>query len=99
MVHPIRAHFDEHMEPDEAAALRAVANRLRLRFPERSAEDINRAMLRAEQEFDGRPIRTFVPVFVERAVADAFQETNVTGAVEVRIPRQRSSERGPTISA
>ena len=67
-----RAGFDGQMKPEEAAAMAAVAARLRRRFPHLSGEEIDRALATAHQSYDGRPIRHFVPILVERDVAEAL---------------------------
>jgi hypothetical protein len=60
------------MDPEETAAMTAVTARLRRRFPEVPAAEIDRALATAHQAYDGRPIRHFVPILVEREVTDAL---------------------------
>lgn len=61
------------MQQDESAAaahevreLDEVVQRLQDRFPGIDRDRIRAAVTDAHREFDGRPIRDFVPVFVER---------------------------------
>jgi hypothetical protein len=54
----------------EADAVRQVATRLAQQFPELPAEDVQRAVYGTYAKFDGRPVRDFVPVLVERASRD-----------------------------
>jgi hypothetical protein len=51
---------------EEAAALEQVAERLRSRFPDTPADTVNRLVAEVHHEFDGHPIRDFIPVLVER---------------------------------
>lgn len=51
----------------EAREIGEVVERLRDRFPDISEDRIRAVVTDAHQEFDGRPIRDFVPVFVERS--------------------------------
>ena len=57
------------MTPDEEEhAMRIVAERVRERHPSVDQDEIvHRVQIHAE-EFDGRPIRDFVPLLVERQV-------------------------------
>jgi hypothetical protein len=60
------------MDPDEAAAMAQVSMRMRRRFPQCRPEEIERALATAHHEYDGRPIRHFVPILVERSATDAL---------------------------
>lgn len=51
----------------EQAAIRQVVSRLTRQFPDVPADDIDRAVHGQYDRFNGRPIRDFVPVLVERA--------------------------------
>ena len=51
----------------EAREIDEVIQRLQERFPDLSGEQIRQAVTDAHRAFEGRPIRDFVPVFVERA--------------------------------
>jgi hypothetical protein len=59
-------------QTEEIHAIDALADRLRGRFPDRSAESIKQAVEEVHHQFDGRPIRDFIPVLVEREVVDRF---------------------------
>ncbi len=67
--------FTSLMHPDEAAALALVSERLGRRFPGRSPQEIDVAVARAHREYDDRPVRTFVPILVEREVADLLRSS------------------------
>jgi hypothetical protein len=49
----------------EAREIGEVVERLRDRFPDISVDRIRAVVTDAHREFDGRPIRDFVPVFVD----------------------------------
>jgi len=57
-----------HPSRGEAEAVSQLVHRLRQQFPELPAEAIDDAVNGRYVEFDGRPIRDFVPILVERAV-------------------------------
>jgi len=61
----------------EEAALRAAAARLCTRFPELPPEVVTDALRAAHARFEGRPIRDFVPLLVERAAAAALMTAHV----------------------
>ncbi len=65
----------------EVHALAHVAQRLRARFPDIRAEAIDRMVIDAAREFDGRPIRDFVPILVERNVLDLIRGSAATDQV------------------
>jgi len=67
------------MDTDENQALALVEERLRVRFPAVDTETIASTVTMFRKEYDGRPIRAFVPVLVER---DAVEHL-------VRMPGQR----------
>jgi hypothetical protein len=67
--------MDSH---EEAKQLDQVSERLRTRFPEVDALEINQTVESFHSTYDGRPIRDFVPVLVEHQALDHF-----------RIPKQR----------
>lgn len=60
---------------DEARALGQVAERIRARFPTAPADDIQSVVDRIHHQYDGRPIREFVPVLVEREVTEVLHLT------------------------
>jgi hypothetical protein len=51
----------------EADALRKVTERLRTQFPELPEARVDAIVQGRYEQFDGRPIRDFVPVLVERS--------------------------------
>lgn len=57
-------------QTDEIHALDQLADRLRGRFPDAPPESITHMVAQAHHEYDGRPIRDFIPVLVEREVVD-----------------------------
>lgn len=56
------------MAKSEAAVLQEVAAGIRRDFPGLSASDVEDMVARAHADFAGRPIREFVPLFVERRI-------------------------------
>ncbi len=50
----------------EARAMEEVVERLVARFPDVPEDRVRRIVTAAHQEFVDRPVRDFVPVFVER---------------------------------
>jgi len=74
------------MEPDaEGRALSLVAERLRSQFPSVDTDTIGGVVAQVHHQYDGRPIRDFIPVLVERDAAERL--TNVRG-------RQRQGREG-----
>ena len=55
---------------DELRALDEVLRRLTDRFPEVPAEVVSGIVQAERQRLDGRPIREFMPLLVERAAAE-----------------------------
>ncbi len=58
---------------DEARAIDQVADRLHQRFPDAQPEIVKQYVARVHHSYDGRPIREFVPVLVEREVSEALE--------------------------
>lgn len=54
----------------EARALEEVVERLVARFPDVAEDRVREIVRDAHEEFANRPIRDFVPVFVERTARD-----------------------------
>jgi hypothetical protein len=52
---------------NEAEATARVVRRLHQQFPELPVEAIEQAVHGHYEQFDGRPVRDFVPILVERA--------------------------------
>jgi hypothetical protein len=61
------------MQTDEIHAMDELADRLRGRFPNARPENIKREVNRVHHQFDGNPIRDFIPVLVEREVVEHFR--------------------------
>jgi hypothetical protein len=57
----------------EAREIDEVIGRLRGRFPDVTEERIREIVTTEHSAFDGRPIRDFVPVFVERAAVERLR--------------------------
>ncbi len=66
-------------QTEEIRALDQLADRLRARFPDAPPEGIKQLVKQAHLQYEGRPIRDFIPVLVEREVVEHF-----------RAPAQRS---------
>ena len=74
----------------EAEAMARVVERLRQQFPEMPPDAID-AIVNGHYEFDGRPVRDFVPVLVERATrADLEAGIDMSTPAEQR-PRTRNA--------
>jgi hypothetical protein len=57
-------------ENEEAYAVELVSVRLRERFPGLSPDEVDEVVATYHHQFDGRPIRDFVPILVERQARD-----------------------------
>lgn len=68
----------------EGPAISEVKKRLRARFPAAEPEVIDLLITRLHHQFDGRPIRDFVPVLVERQAADHLTTTARRDARDTR---------------
>jgi hypothetical protein len=64
---------------DELRALEEVLRRLADRFPEVPAEVVSGIVQAERQRLDGRPIREFMPLLVERASAERLRREAVGG--------------------
>jgi hypothetical protein len=62
---------------DELRALEEVLRRLTDRFPEVPAEVVSGIVQAERQRLDGRPIREFMPLLVERASAERLRREAV----------------------
>jgi hypothetical protein len=60
-------------QTEEIHALDQLADRLRGRFPDAPPERIKEVVTEVHHQFDGHPIRDFIPVLVEREVVDHFR--------------------------
>lgn len=73
--------WNEGMANDvEAEALAVVIDRIRNQFPDVPSETVEAVVAMYYREYDGRPIRDFVPLLVERQAREHMEST---------IPRQR----------
>ena len=64
----------------EVHALAEISTRVRGRFPDASAEQVEREVSVAYHQFDGQPIRDFIPILVERAVIERFSTRSPASA-------------------
>ncbi len=64
---------------DEGRAFEEVVHRLTDRFPEVSAEVVSGIVRAERQRLDGRPIREFMPLLVERASAERLRRVTADG--------------------
>jgi hypothetical protein len=58
----------------EDRAIRQVVDRLAERFPEVDTAEVAQAVDESRPEFDGSPIRDFVPLFVERSARHRLRQ-------------------------
>jgi hypothetical protein len=63
---------DSRSHHTEDATMRRLMERLTQVFPEVPEVEISRAVQGRYHDFDGSPVRDFVPVLVERSVRDQF---------------------------
>lgn len=59
---------------DELVALDGVVERLHGRFPQAPTERIKQAVVEVHHQYDASRVRDFIPVLVEREVADRFRD-------------------------
>jgi hypothetical protein len=57
-------------QAEEIRALDQLEGRLRERFPEAPPEGIKNMVNQVHRQYDGSPIRDFIPVLVEREVVE-----------------------------
>ncbi len=60
-------------QTEESRALDQLADRLRARFPDAPRESVKNLVEQAHRQYDGRPVRDYVPVLVEREVVEHFR--------------------------
>ena len=58
---------------EEERAIAEAAERLIKAFPSLPPDAVQRAVTESRPEFDGNPIRDFVPLFVERAAKNRLR--------------------------
>ena len=68
---------------DESRALEHLHVRLCARFPDVPVAQVQRMITDAHEQYDGRPIRDFIPVLVEREVREQLRSGQA-------VPEQRS---------
>ena len=73
-------------EPDEQQAMEHVAARLMAQYPDATRERVDEVVDEEHQRYDGRPVRDFVPVLVERAAKDRL------GKETVAVPLDRDAD-------
>ncbi|PZU40946.1 MAG: hypothetical protein DI573_02820 [Microbacterium sp.] len=68
-----------HLDPEsEYEALMHVVDRLQARYPHLTSDDLRAMTVEAFESFDSAHVRDFVPVLVERRVAERISATPVT---------------------
>jgi hypothetical protein len=60
-------------QTEEIRALDQLADRLRERFPDAPPDGIKQMVTEVHHQYDGSPIRDFIPVLVEREVVERFR--------------------------
>lgn len=73
-----------HNETGEEHQIARVAERLTRRFPHATRADVDAVVAAALRQFEGRPIREFIPLLVERR-ADSMLRSGPDSAPE-RLP-------------
>ncbi|MFF0817849.1 three-helix bundle dimerization domain-containing protein [Rhodococcus sp. NPDC003318] len=58
----------------EAAALKEIAEAIKKDFPDLTDGDVKAMIERAHEDFYSRPIREFVPLFIERRIRAQLAE-------------------------
>ena len=72
------AAMDNGKAEHEARALAEVVERLVARFPDVAEDRVREIVRAAHEEFANRPIRDYVPVFVERTAQDELNRLTTT---------------------
>ena len=72
----------------EAEAISRVVQRLRQQFPEVPPDALEEVVNGHYEAFDGRPLRDFVPVLVERAT-----RADLEAGIEASVPAETSAPR------
>ncbi|MEE2055939.1 three-helix bundle dimerization domain-containing protein [Rhodococcus artemisiae] len=58
----------------EAAALKEVASAIKRDYPHLTDDEVKAMMKRAHEDFYNRPIREFIPLFIERRIRAQLAE-------------------------
>jgi hypothetical protein len=61
---------------DEIQVLDELTDRLRDQFPDAPLGSIRQVVREVHHQYDGHPIRDFIPVLVEREVVDHFRDSD-----------------------
>jgi hypothetical protein len=61
---------------DEIQVLDELTDRLRDKFPDAPLGSIRKVVREVHHQYDGHPIRDFIPVLVEREVVDHFRDSD-----------------------
>jgi hypothetical protein len=64
------------IEANEWSAIQQLTQRLQLSFPTITPETVTTVVHHNHSRFDGRPVRDFVPLFVERGAKRELQSLN-----------------------
>ena len=80
-MHRVDQEFTEQVTTtaEETHALEQLSERLRDKFPDARAEGISRLVAEVHHQYDGRPVRAFIPVRVEREVSEQLRRPAATG--------------------
>lgn len=76
---------------DESRVLADLRGRMRRRFPHVPAEALDAAVTQSWKQYDGRPVREFIPVLVERDVANRFRGSTSPPVDRTATPTPRAS--------
>jgi hypothetical protein len=66
------------MDAGEWTAIEQVVSRLAQSYPEVSQETVQTVVHTTHAKFDGRPVRDFVPLFVERGAKQELSRLTVS---------------------
>ena len=76
---------------DESRALADLRGRMRERFPQVPDATLDAAVAQSWKQYDGRPVRDFIPVLVERDVVDRFRGSTSPQVGRTTPPTARAS--------
>lgn len=76
---------------DESRVLADLRGRMRRRFPQVPPEVLDAAVTQSWKQYDGRPVRDFIPVLVERDVANRFRGSTSPAVDRSTTPTPRPS--------
>ena len=81
---------------DEARDIERLIGRIQADFPDTPAETVRDAVMDAYREFAGRPIREFIPIFVEREVHTRFTTGRMITTDAVSVVTRQSERTQPS---